>query len=342
MSKKKLILLSYVFSPSIGGIETVSLLVARSLAQRGFQVTVLTRTPSNGPEPDEPFRVLRSKSVWQLVRELFRADLVLQSHFSLKMGWPLWLLFPFKPFLLVMHGQVQQTSGRLLLRDRFKRLLLSRARLYSVSAEMARRIHPHCQVLHNPYDAEVFRRQESGTRESDLLFVGRLVKAKGCEVLLRAMPQILAARPQTRLAIVGSGKEEDALRRQASALGLQEKVSFLGSMRGEALAGIMNQHKVLAVPSISQPPEICPVVPIEAMACGCVPVASLCGGMADSVGPGGLLVEEGNPHMLATEILRLLESEPLRRQLQEKAQEHLRKYHPTSVAMAYETALLTK
>ena len=62
----------------------------------------------------------------------------------------------------------------------------------------------------------------------ELLFVGRLMEKKGVEVLIKAMPEILASRPETRLTIAGSGPLENALKALSARLSLSDKVSFLG------------------------------------------------------------------------------------------------------------------
>jgi glycosyltransferase involved in cell wall biosynthesis len=192
-------------------------------------------------------------------------------------------------------------------------------------------------VIRNPYDNAVFRKTPGISRDGDLLFVGRLVTAKGADVVLRAFPLILSNRPETTLTIVGSGQEESALRKLADSLGIAERVSFLGARQGSDLAELMNRHKILVVPSRSVPPEALPVVPVEAIACGCVPVASRMGGLPESVGDAGALFEEGNFEELAGILLHLLQSPDALDQYRKMAGQHLRQFQPDAVADAYES-----
>jgi glycosyltransferase involved in cell wall biosynthesis len=335
-SKKRLLILSYAFAPSIGGIETVSDLLARIFTRRGYEVTVVTRTPGGDTEPDEPFRVVRRPGSRALIGEIRRADIVLQSNISLHLGWPLWLLFPRKPFVLVHHGMLARTDGRVAWQDRLKLALLWRPHCLSVSQFLAGTMHARSEVIRNPYADKVFRKIPGMERNRDLLFVGRLVTAKGVDTLLRAFQIVLRERPQSNLAIVGSGPEEQSLKDLAKSLLIDRSVSFLGPRRGADLAELMNRHRILVVPSRSCPPEALPVVPVEGIACGCVPVAARMGGLPESVGDAGALFEEGNWEELARILLRLLEAPPLLDSYRARAGEHLKQFHPEAVADAYE------
>jgi glycosyltransferase involved in cell wall biosynthesis len=334
LAKPRLLILSYAFAPSIGGIETVSDLVARGLARRSVEVTIVTVTPQAGPEAEAPFRVVRGPGPWRLLREMARADRVLASNLSLRLGWPLWCVFLRKPFVLVHHTTVARTDGRLAWQDRLKLLVLGRARRLAVSRFLAEKL--HAGLIRNPYDKDVFHAWPEIARDRELLFVGRLVYAKGVDILLRAMRALVDQRPQTRLTIIGSGPEQEKLQALAVSLGLAEVVEFLGAKWGEELARWMNRAKILVVPSRSHPPEICPVVPVEAIACGCVPVASRMGGLPESVGAAGVLVEEGNAMELASVLLQLLEAPERLETYRTRAAEHLRLFDPETVADVYE------
>ncbi|KAB2881876.1 MAG: glycosyltransferase family 4 protein, partial [Pseudorhodoplanes sp.] len=55
----RILISSYQFLPSIGGLETATLTLASGLAERGHEVTVVTATPADGPD-GFPFRVCRN------------------------------------------------------------------------------------------------------------------------------------------------------------------------------------------------------------------------------------------------------------------------------------------
>jgi len=272
----------------------------------------------------------------ELIEEIRKADLVLQSNMSLRISWPLWLLFSRKPFMLVHHTPIARPEGRLAWQDRLKRSLLWRPYCLSVSAYLANTIQWPSRVIPNPYASSVFRRIPGVARDCDLLFVGRLVVAKGAATLLRAFQSVLRHRPQSFLRIVGEGPEAVPLGELAKLLGIDKSVSFVGSKQGAELAEIMNMHKILVIPSLSQPPEALSVVALEGVACGCVPVASRQGGLPDAVGRTGVLFEEGNFDQLANILLHLLDTPDLLDSYRSKAGEHLAQFSPDVVTDAYE------
>jgi glycosyltransferase involved in cell wall biosynthesis len=120
----EIFLRAYAFAPSLGGIETVSQLLAEILVKRGHDVTLVTSTPGKGGEENGPFSVVRRPGIRRLISEIRRADLVLQSNISLYLGWPLWVFYLRKPFVVVHHTPIARPDGRLALQDRLKRALL--------------------------------------------------------------------------------------------------------------------------------------------------------------------------------------------------------------------------
>ena len=93
------------------------------------------------------------------------------------------------------------------------------------------------------------------------------------------------------------------------------------------------------VPSRPEPPEALPLVPIEAIASGCVVIASRQGGLPESVGSCGLLVPPEDPAALAKAMRELLIDEALRHRLLEQREAHLTLFHPETVIARYEEAM---
>lgn len=147
-------------------------------------------------------------------------------------------------------------------------------------------------------------RRDDDTRDG-ILFVGRLVPAKGLAVLLDALA-ILRARwgVAPRLSVVGDGAARRRLQTRARDLGLD--VVFTGALAPTAVAGAMRQALVVAVPSTG--PEALGLVAVEAMAAGAVVVASAKGGLTETVedGRNGYLVPAGRPDALAAGLARAL------------------------------------
>jgi len=122
---------------------------------------------------------------------------------------------------------------------------------------------------------------------SELLFVGRLVEKKGLSHLLDAMPELIKAKPDTTLSIAGFGPDEERLKAQVSALGLNDRVNFLGAVRQDALPQLYQRAALFVAPFVratSGDQEGLPVALMEAVGCGCPAIAGNVAGLADIFG----------------------------------------------------------
>lgn len=142
-----------------------------------------------------------------------------------------------------------------------------------------------------------------------VLFVGRLVYYKGCEILLRAMRSIDA-----QLVIVGEGPLENELKALANDLGIAQRVHFTGRLSDSVLTSMYKASDVFVLPS-TQRTECFGLVQIEAMLSG-VPVinTSLPTGVpwVSQHEVTGLTVKPGDVDELAGAIARLLANEKQR------------------------------
>ncbi len=139
--------------------------------------------------------------------------------------------------------------------------------------------------------------------------VGSFVAHKGQRTLLEAMPRILAAHPDARLALFGDGPLESDLRRNCWERGLQSRVVFAG-FRPD-VARFLHCIDLFAHPSTE---EGLGTAILDAMAARLPVVASRAGGIPEAVrhGETGWLVPPAAPTELAGAILSLLD-DPRRR-----------------------------
>jgi len=93
------------------------------------------------------------------------------------------------------------------------------------------------------------------------IFIGRLVKFKGLDVLLRALERV----PDLRLDIVGAGPEGSRLKTLAQALALADRVRFFGEYPDDDLPRRMAEADFLVLPSVTID-EMFGLVVLEAMA----------------------------------------------------------------------------
>jgi len=324
----KILIGSHHFFPSVGGIETVTDLLAREFAALGHQVHVLTQTPG---EADFPFSVIRRPSPSALLAELKWCDVFLQNNISLRTWWA--RLFVRRPFFITHQTWISHERKRSGWNYRLKLAVVRKARNFSISRAIAAELPVPSVVLGNPYDDETFRKLESADRSEDLIFVGRLVSDKGADLLLQAFGILRQSGVDASLTIVGDGPERPILQKQVQDLGLGSSIAFVGQERGVALVERLNRHRILIVPS--RWPEPFGIVALEAIACGCVVVGSAGGGLSEAIGPCGLTFPNGDAAALADVLRGLLENSERVAELGTGAASHLARFSRSAVAKRY-------
>jgi glycosyltransferase involved in cell wall biosynthesis len=127
----------------------------------------------------------------------------------------------------------------------------------------------------NHLDLEIRR-----SRLPHIVCVGRLVPHKRMHLLIKAIPDVVAAHPDVTVSIVGSGPQLDALRRLAPDLGLADRVIFHGQVSNERREQLLREAWLTVNPSAG---EGWGLSVIEANACGIPAVAFRVPGLQDSV-----------------------------------------------------------
>jgi teichuronic acid biosynthesis glycosyltransferase TuaC len=142
-----------------------------------------------------------------------------------------------------------------------------------------------------------------------ILFVGRLVKLKGLNTLLKAI-SILPKKEGFKVLIVGDGPEKNSLIGLSKKLGLEHVLTFCGEVRGNKLLKLYSLADLFILPSLT---EGRPVVIYEAMANECAIIASNVGGIPEQVKDNfnGFLIEPEDPEILSYKINYLLNNPKL-------------------------------
>jgi PEP-CTERM/exosortase A-associated glycosyltransferase len=144
-------------------------------------------------------------------------------------------------------------------------------------------------------------------------FIGSFYAYEGLDVLLRAVPQLVARLPDLRVLLVGGGPQDAALRRLASELGIADKVVFTGRVPHDQVQKYYDLLDVLVYPRLSMrlTDLVTPLKPLEAMAQGRVLAASDVGGHLELIADGktGVLFKADDPAALADKLIGLLEAQ---------------------------------
>ena len=176
--------------------------------------------------------------------------------------------------------------------------------------------------MFRPLDPELARRQLGLNGSKIVLFVGRLTRLKGVDILLRAVAAI-EERAGLQIVIIGGGREDSEvgmLRRLATDLGIERQLLFVGSVPQSTLPLYYSAADVCVVPSYY---ETFGLVAVEAMACGTPVVAARVGGLRATIvdGKTGYLVPWHCPEPYAERLETLLGNDLLRASLGKAALE---------------------
>lgn len=167
--------------------------------------------------------------------------------------------------------------------------------------------------------------------------VSRLSAEKGVNYLIKAFSQ-LVKKVDSKLIIIGDGKERGNLERMASDLGIRNKVAFLGWLHKP-----YNYLKKMKVFVLSSLWEGFPQVIIESMVCG-VPVVATrsVGGIEEVIKDGvdGILVPPKDVNALSDSIYRLLKDRELRDRLTREASKKIDRFDSRKIAKEYESVIL--
>jgi D-inositol-3-phosphate glycosyltransferase len=194
-----------------------------------------------------------------------------------------------------------------------------------------------------PGSRDVARRALGLGPEPTLLFVGRIQRLKGIDVLLRAAAALRDDLGTVRVLVVGGSGEASGTRpveeeRELARLhaivaerGLQDSVRFVGAVEQSRLAQYYRAANVTVMPSTY---ESFGLVAVESMACGTPVVASRVGGLATIVrdDENGALIPWRDPRLFADRIRPILTEPDLADRLRVGALETARRYGWDGVA----------
>ncbi len=168
------------------------------------------------------------------------------------------------------------------------------------------------------FDPSSIRGNFASPHEQIVLYVGRVVREKGVQVMLDAAPAVLSSCPSAQFLVVGSGYFLDDMKRQAERLGISHRVKFLGYVSDNDLKKLYKIADVVCIPSLYEPFGI---VALEGMAAGVPVVTSDAGGLRDFVEHGvtGITTYAGDAASLAWGLLEVLRNPDLANRLKETA-----------------------
>ena len=322
-----------VYTLEVGGLEKVVLSVLRNLDRTRFDpylicLHTIGELKSEVPLPADRCLFLRRdegrvpglpiniSAVWKIRSFLSRNRIdVVHLHNCAPLlygGMAAHLCRPRPCVVYSEHNQIYSApAGR---KRRFPYYVKMADAIVTVSDDLRRTlaklgITRNVEVIYNGIDPERFRvadgaafRAELGVAPDEYLIGTAVVLTpqKGIEFLLRAIPTVLKQLPRAKFMIAGDGYKKAELHAAAEALGVGDRLVFLG-YRSD-IPRFLNAMDLYVLPSLW---EGLPLALIEALACGKPAVVSDVGGNREIMedGVNGRLVPPGDPEALAAAIV---------------------------------------
>jgi glycosyltransferase involved in cell wall biosynthesis len=326
--------------PMIGGQELVVDALAREYTNHGHDVVVLAPTPRGGLVANDrrlPYRMIRHPRFLSTRRliEWYQYPLlklhrkfpfeVLHCHSVHPCGY-LGALCQDRlraALVLTSHGgDIREGGARILKPGARTRAITALRRADAVvsisgfTTQALRRLEPSTRMVVEipngvdltPFDNPPLRSHSARPPELDprirggryVLFLGRLHRRKGVDILLEAWATSLAKTDSSlMLAIAGEGGERDALANQAGRLGILPSICFLGRVAGPNKTWLLQNARCVCMPSRDW--EAFPLVIMEAFAAGKPMIGTRIRGLEDLIthGQTGWLVAPESPVELA-------------------------------------------
>jgi glycosyltransferase involved in cell wall biosynthesis len=344
----RILIVTGIFPPDIGGPATYVPQIAEGLAQRGHAVTVVTLSDRLDHEDGGyPFRVIRlprrafkpwrmGRTVLVLLRLGRRADVLFVNGLALESALANFVLR--KPLVMKVVGDLawERATGRGWTADDFETF---QRRRYGLRIELLKALRSWWTrradrvIVPSRYLARwvvgwgvpaekivvIYNAVEPVDGVEPLpvplktpikaVTVGRLIPLKRVDGLLEALKEL----PDLGLVVVGDGPERPRLERRARELGVQDRVYFAGRRPKKEALGLMAACDLFVLNSVH---EGLPHVVLEAMALGLPVVATAAGGTPEVVRDGetGVLVP-GRYGTLGASLSALARDPALRRRL---------------------------
>jgi len=192
-------------------------------------------------------------------------------------------------------------------------------------------------VIPNGVNLELFSREDAFRNPRPYLFsMGRLVRIKGYDILIKAFARIVEENPNLDLIIAGRGVEERNLKDLVIKRRLEERVKFVGFVRGDKKISLLKGCRFYVCPSRI---EHLALGNVEGLAAGKPVVAFNTGGNPDIIkdGKNGLLAKPGDIEDLTDKMQMLLRDDQLLERMSRQALMMVKKYDWLEIARQYES-----
>ncbi|WP_340268365.1 glycosyltransferase family 4 protein [Sphingobium mellinum] len=350
--------------PVLGGAcEKIFYALCEEFARRGHEVTMISRTYAGFPSEevingvrhvrvrsrDMPgnkiiFRLADILYAWRIRKALPEADVTITNSVSAP------VIIPRRKAGKIYVDVARYPKGQMALYRRVDRLQCCSSHIARAVIAQTPSVAHLVKTVPNAL-ASVFAQEAKAPlsleKDKQIVFVGRVAREKGIDLLIRAFALLSSRHPDWRLVVVGPHLESQGGDGEAFMAELKEQaaqsgapIDFTGPVFDQQqLVDHFRRSAIFVYPSVAELGEAFPVAPLEAMACGCAPVVSDLGCFEDAITPGvhGLSFDHRDPtgQPLAQALEQLMMDEGLRRRFAEASRAKSQDYAPGRVAQLF-------
>lgn len=188
-------------------------------------------------------------------------------------------------------------------------------------------------LIFNPID-EIFFKVNPDVGAPKLVYVGRLVKEKSVEILVKAISMVIKESSDVKLIIIGDGPERTYMEDLVKSLGLSGNIKFEGFVPYHKVPQYLAESSVFILPSRA---EGTPNALLQAMAAGLPIIATKVGGIPELVKDRveGFLIPPNDVHSLAKAIITLTTDRELAKKFGSNARKKAEMFRTENIVKEY-------
>lgn len=333
----------------IGGIGLHTREMSKSQAKLGHEVTILTTSMAEKmPDNQDGFRIAYFKNGVKLLGNTISSELlfklfrirkkydIIHAHSHLFFSTNICALVKkigSAPLVITNHGIMSASApdwfNLLYLKTLGKWTLNTADKIICYTEEEKEKLirilntnESKIAVIPNGIDTDQFRPWSRDYIASTikLLWVGRFVKGKGVEYIIRAMGILVRETPNLHLTLVGEGPEKDSICDLIENLGLSDNVKIIDFVPYDQMPQIFQSSDIFILPSLH---EGVPRTALEAMSCGLPVVISDFSHLRSLIDGGGLMFPKKDVRALVSNLRILITDNEIRAKMGQKAREKI-------------------
>ena len=188
-------------------------------------------------------------------------------------------------------------------------------------------------IIYNGVNVEDFsQRNEREKGDNIILTVARLIKRKGIDDLIRAVPAIVKAHKNIKLRIVGEGNMENELKALAQKLNVSKYIDFRGYVPHAEISYYYLSSDIFVLPSKN---EGMSNTVLEAMASGLPIITTDTGGTQELISENGIIIPSEDSDAISNAVLNLINNHKLREKMGMKSRRIAESMSWNNIAEAY-------